>query len=180
MKKLLLIGIVVALLVGALAAPSVADIRLKGGWFMPTDRDELHGNIPADGIFFGAEMVSSLGGTLGIGVGADYFQSSGTYEEGLTLPPVLVDISYRVIPITGTVYLYPASGLYIGGGIGYYLANSIDGGVSHDENGIGYHVVAGFQVSDQFFVEGKYSTCKISNWSDFDVGGISVAAGISL
>jgi len=35
---MLVVGIVVALVIGALAAPALADIRIKGGWFMPTDK----------------------------------------------------------------------------------------------------------------------------------------------
>ena len=177
MRRVLLIGIVVALLVGALAAPGLADIRLKGGWFKPTEEPPGELN-EATGILFGAELVSSLGETLGIGVGADYFQSHYSVDY---VPSLLVNGSYRVIPITGTVYLYPSGGLYLGAGIGYYLANrSTDTGYSDDKSGFGYHATAGYQITDLIFVEGKYSTCKISDWGDFDAGGISIVAGISL
>ena len=180
MKKMLVVGIVVALVIGALAAPALADIRIKGGWFMPTDKEDNgpYGTFPEDGIFFGAEMVSTLGDTLGLGIGADYFQSNQTLEN-VGLPLEALNASYRVIPISATAYLYPTSGLYIGAGIGYYLANVTVGEESEDKSGFGYHGVAGYQITDLIFVEGRYSTCTISDWGGWDAGGISIAAGLS-
>jgi len=184
MKKVLIVGIVAALVIGALAAPALADIRLKGGWFMPSEKvtGEYEGSFPADGLFFGAEMTTMLpGGIIGIGVGAEYFQSNQALEQA-PLPAESLDVSTRIIPVTATAYIYPSAGLYVGGGIGYYLVNVTFEGEPQDKSGIGYHAVAGYQITDRIFLEGKYSTCTISDWwwPGWNVGGISIAAGVSL
>lgn len=189
MKRVAVAGVVIAVVLGVLAAPSLADIRLKGGWFMPSEKDPVIfletevGTFPIDGLIFGAEMTSSLAGMFDIGVGAEYYQASEKFEATTAVLDTLA-LSQQVIPITATAYLHPGNRFYVGGGVGYYLVNRTEDEDSENKSGFGYHAVAGFDLTDRIFVEGKYSTCTISDWevgpSSSDVGGISVMAGISL
>ena len=186
MKKALMAGLVMILVGGILSSSALASIRGKGGYFMPGEKAEMDGeSIPENGIFFGAEMSTTLtGGIVGLGIGVDYFQSSKTMDG--------YEVTWQVIPALATVYFYPMGGLYLGAGIGYYMAIfkvAVTPNVTIPGGGIGYHAVVGYDITNHIFVEGKYSTCTVNNW-EFEgetvvlgiseIGGISLALGFSV
>jgi len=146
--------------------------------------------FPDNGLIYGAEMTTTLtGGILGLGIGADYFQFKKSIEEG--------EVTLLLVPASATLYLFPPiKGLYLGVGASYHIArlevtpqpsgwpeNSALGG------NIGYHGVLGYNIARFIFIEGKYSTCNISEWKSggvtvnpevSEVGGITVLLGLSI
>ena len=184
MRKILVMGLVLVLVGSVISIPTYASIRLKGGYFMPTESVEEGGKIPDNGIIYGGELTTTLGGILGLGIGADYFPWSKTIDD--------TKIDWTTGSAIVTLYFMPGAKFYLGAGAGYYIVNvSVEG----EENnilgsGLGYHGVVGWNITKRIFIEGKYSTCTVDNWklggvpfpigSIFDVGGITVMFGFSL
>ncbi len=179
MKKILVMGFVLVLVIGMFSLPVCASIRLKGGYFMPAGSIQVGGEkVPDSGIVYGAELTTTLiGGFLGLGIGADYFPWSKTIASQA--------YAWNVISGLVTVYFLPSGSFYLGAGAGYYMVNAKEGIASTLGHGIGYHAVIGWNITKQIFIEGKYSICTISSWNPFnpgisEVGGITVMLGFGI
>ncbi|NQS90745.1 hypothetical protein HQ584_13260 [Patescibacteria group bacterium] len=185
MKKILVMGLVLVLVVGVMSVPTYAFIRLKGGYFMPAESAEIEEGgekVPDGGIIYGGELTTTLGGILGLGIGADYFPYSKTIEG--------VKGNWTTGSAIVTLYFIPGAKFYLGAGAGYYIVNvSVEGEDNFLGSGLGYHGVVGWNITRRIFIEGKYSTCTVDNWEKgggpyafgiSDIGGIIVMFGFNL
>jgi len=187
MRKILVMGLVLVLVIGIFSLPTCASLKFKGGYFMPTQSIKLSGEkVPNNGIIYGAELTTTLtGGVLGLGIGADYFPWHKT----------IGDKKYTWDTASGslTLYLFPSARFYLGVGAGYYAANAKGEEANILGYNIGYQGVIGWNITKHIFIEGKYSTCNVNEWketnggtvpSEFkeisDIGGITVVLGFGI
>ena len=166
---ILVLGIILGIVsMGACAEETQSGIGVKVGYFMPGD-EEIN-NLLGSGLSYGADYLYSFPEKLyGVAFGIEYFSKS-----------IFPTLTLTITPITGSFLYFPTleKNLYIGGGLGYYLATITAEGVDIlSISVLGYHALAGYNFGGKFFVEAKYST---ANFEGLNIGGINVLAGYRL
>lgn len=200
----------ILLIIGALVCFNVArgDIGVKMGYFSPGEKTfrEIYG---PGGFTFGLDGVFWRANNVGFGVSLDYFRKSGmpvfiingdTVETADTA--IVRDASCKItfIPITCNVYYKlgnkdAIARPYIGGGMGFYLANEELKAViygddrfgSASKTEIGFHVLGGIESKiggkTKLVAEINYSIASASGEGGLagetvDMGGLTLSAGV--
>jgi opacity protein-like surface antigen len=200
----------ILIIIGAIVCCNVArgDIGVKMGYFVPAEKSikEIYGS---GGLTFGLDGVFWRANNVGFGVSLDYFRKSGTpvfIINGDTVETadtaIVRDASCKItfIPITCNVY-YKLGNKdavvrpYIGGGMGFYLANEELKAViygddrfgSASKTEIGFQVLGGIECKmsgkTKLVAEVKYSFASASGEGGLagetvDMGGLTISAGI--
>ncbi|MEK9148965.1 MAG: outer membrane beta-barrel protein [Candidatus Desantisbacteria bacterium] len=188
MKKsigILAIGIMALASTQALAedASKVSAIGVLG-YYMPAEKsvDDLYGG----GIAFGGGVNYAYSPQISIIGVVDYWKGS---KEVVGSPTVKTDYSLRIMPVTcSVIYNIPvqksAFAPYIGGGIGYYSAESKAGSKSASKGAVGFQVLGGcnYSVSPNILITcvTRYSiaTVDFESGKDTKIGGLTIGGGV--
>lgn len=199
----IVVGATVLLFCSQFAAADDAlgiSVRPRGGVMYPTDPDWKD---VFDSFYQAGVAVRKSWGRFGLETSIDYFGAVDEWEFSETVDDIHVsaDLDAWMIPwkLTAIANLKPRKpdetgfNAYVGGGVGLWFY-SLDGrasaegygSISDSEEGVeaGLHAILGaeyyFSQRIGIYAEGGYNWMEASEVGDINMGGLSVAGGLSI
>lgn len=172
MKKGLALMVMVALILGLALSAGAMDSELRVKLGVLSHKDYLFGN---PGLIMGGDCLFYLKDSpLGIAGGLEYISSARTTSYS--------DIAWRDVATILSFLYFPTivRGVYLGVGLEYHWMTEEVTHLYKDwrsirrESGLGLHLVAGFNLGEYIFLEGKISSVEIDIMNK---GGISLQIG---
>jgi len=191
MKKsigILAIAMIAIVSTQALAKDAAGKLSAIGllGYYMPADSavDDLYGG----GVTFGGGVNYDYSPQISIVGALSYWKDSKTVVVG-NPTNTTTDNSLRIMPITcNVIYHIPCQSFpcapYIGGGIGYYSAESKTNSVSKSKGAVGFQVLGGctYPVSPNLSITAlaEYASAKVDfvSGKDTKIGGLTIGGGV--